>query len=57
MFLMALRDRKEDTPPRSFRLPTREIDRQLVEAASAAGITVSEFIRRALAKALAEAYR
>jgi hypothetical protein len=41
-----------DTPFRSFRLPTREADRQLVKAAEQAGITVSEFIRRALAVAL-----
>jgi hypothetical protein len=42
----------EETPFRSFRLPTREADRQLVKAAREAGITVSEFIRRALAVAL-----
>lgn len=43
-----------DTPFRSFRLPTRESDRQLVEAAEKAGITVSAFIRRALAVALTD---
>lgn len=42
----------EATPFRSFRLPTPEADRQLVQAADKAGITVSEFIRRALATAL-----
>jgi hypothetical protein len=42
----------EATPFRSFRLPTPEVDRQLVKAADRAGITVSEYIRRALAVAL-----
>jgi hypothetical protein len=42
----------EATPFRSFRLPTPEADRQLVKAADRAGITVSEYIRRALAVAL-----
>ena len=49
---MAVRKYNEDTPLRSFRLPTPEADRRLVEAAAAAGITVSAFIRRALAAAL-----
>ena len=55
MAVMALRNHNEETPPRSFRMPTREIDRQLVTAAKEAGFTTSEFIRRAVAKALAEA--
>jgi hypothetical protein len=42
----------QETPFRSFRLPTREADRQLVKAAELAGITVPEFIRWALAVAL-----
>ena len=49
---MAKHRRNEETPLRSFRLPTREADRELVKAANAVGITVSEFIRRALAEAL-----
>ncbi len=49
---MAKHRRNEETPLRSFRLPTPEADRQLVEAAREVGITVSEFIRRALAEAL-----
>jgi hypothetical protein len=49
---MAVRKYNADTPLRSFRLPNPEADRALVEAADAAGITVSEFIRRALAEAL-----
>jgi hypothetical protein len=47
----------EETLFRSFRLPTREADRQLVEAAEKAGITVSAFIRRALAVALMDTSR
>ena len=55
MGVMALRNHNEETPPRSFRMPTRDIDRQLVTAAKAAGLTTSEFIRQAVGKALAEA--
>ena len=54
---MAVRRYNEDTPLRSFRLPTPEADRRLVEAAETAGITVSEFIRRSLAAALADTNR
>jgi hypothetical protein len=52
---MVIMDRQrdsEETPFRSFRMPTREADRQLTKAAKESGITVSEFIRRALAAAL-----
>lgn len=54
---MAERRYNEDTPLRSFRLPTRDADRQLVKAAETAGVTVSEYIRRALAAALTETHR
>ncbi len=54
MPLMAQRKHNEETPPRSFRMPTREIDRQLVTAAKEAGLTASAYIRRALARALAD---
>ena len=47
--MMMVMDRdKEETPFRSFRMPTREADRQLARVAKESGITVSEFIRRAL---------
>jgi post-segregation antitoxin (ccd killing protein) len=51
---MAHRKHNQETPPRSFRMPTREVDRQLVSAAKEAGLTASEYIRQALAKALAD---
>jgi hypothetical protein len=54
---MAKHRRNEETPARSFRLPTPEADRQLVEAAAAAGITVSAFIRRSLAAAITDTNR
>ena len=54
---MAKRRYNKDTPLRSFRLPTPEADRALVEAAATAGVTVSEFIRRSLAAALADTNR
>ncbi len=57
MPLMAQRKHNEETPPRSFRMPTREIDRQLVTAAKEAGLTASAYIRRALARALADEQR
>jgi hypothetical protein len=57
MSVMAKHTRNEETPLRSFRLPTPEADRQLVKAAAAAGITVSAFIRRSLAAAITDTNR
>jgi hypothetical protein len=57
MSVMAKHRRNQETPLRSFRLPTPEADRRLVEAAEAAGITVSAFIRRSLAAAIADTNR
>jgi post-segregation antitoxin (ccd killing protein) len=57
MVVMAMHRHNRETPPRSFRMPTREIDRQLVTAAKEAGLTASAYIRRALARALADEQR